>query len=122
MTSNISQFLLDQICILKVLCNPKTLKAFVLKILRAASAVLVKAISELLLNIREKFPKLVKNIIIAKKVSLKNKRQAIIKYWKLIRGKISPLVDQVHDAVSKTRTTAGDTRADDHAQTGQPNK
>ena len=99
MTQAPSEFVLDNLCCFIVLCDKSTAKRAVALLLATASASLVKAVGELILNVREKIPKVVRDIFTNSKISLKKKRTALAKYWKLLGPKLAPLVHRFHGNV-----------------------
>lgn len=94
-----SAFVRDNLCCFTVLCDKSTAKRAITLLLNTASASLVKAVGELLLNVREKIPKVVRDIFTNNKISLKKKRTALIKYWKLLGPKLAPLIHRFHGNV-----------------------
>ena len=113
MNEEASEFVRDNLCCLKVLCDKSTAKRVVILLLRTASDALVKAVGELILNSREKIPKVVGEIFNNKKNTLRKKRLGLIKCWKLIAQKLAPLIYRLHgnEKTSTSARNAGTTAA-----------
>lgn len=113
MSEEPSEFVRDNFCCFVVLCDKSTAKRAIAVLLATASSSFVKAVGELILNTREKIPKVVRDIFTNIKSSLKKKRAALSKYWKIIGPRLAPLVYRFHgDGKARTATRNAGAAAD----------